>query len=128
MGWAYKRVVGHDEYERQLDADRRASRAKEYFSARPWWVAKDLWDGGFSLPKPEISASPKIEVKKPLQLYLVSVEHIVRIRTTEFLVLAETHDEARNAVQTGYGLIATQCVEVEGPFRNGTVLMLRHNV
>jgi hypothetical protein len=210
---AYKRIA---EFERQLEADARARGPKEYFAARPWWVAKDTWDGGWAGPgdfsSPHTSLPPAkyiikllqlrlphrkmrsiqvlrnatgynimksrdivntleqirkshnpnpnsvvvevlgmtqdewVEFSKwfefgstnkkskkkptPLQLYLVTGVDMHNAET-QFLVLAENEVEARDAAESDYVLLCvktTECTEVKGPFKNGTILMLKHVV
>ena len=201
-----------EKFERRMAKRRMANSVKKYFDERPWWVAKDTWDGGGPPPAPAPSpyqrtylirllrlrqpdlkshsiqilqdatgytatksrdavntleqirksinpnpSSVAIEVldmsqtewvefakwfefastsqkaqKKPtpLQLYLVFASDFTLNpkRETQFLVLAENENEARNSVNTNYSSTATKCIEVKGPFKNGTVLMLKHVV
>ena len=125
---------------------------KIYFATRPWWVAKDLFDGGgwpgvedFSLPPPQSSGAEEqialpqtpedyslpapqtpVEEKKKqvaLQLYLVMGKTVSLLY--EVVLLAENETAAREIIEEKYDLIISNCKEIKGPFKNGDVLMTK---
>ena len=96
-----------------------------------WWVAKDLFvDDDFSrslspLSVPDIRINPPKEKQVALRLYSVIGKSIGRIRAFEIILLAENENKAKAAAQSECGVDANSCKEIEGPFKNGTILMMK---
>lgn len=119
------------------------SAEKKYFSARPWWVAKDTFaddwgpSWGQSIPLlsvPDIRINPpkekKFSVPKEkkkqvaLRLYSVTGKSIGQLY--EIILLAENENKALAAAKSNCGIDADSCKEIEGPFLNGHILMMKY--
>lgn len=91
-----------------------------------WWVAKNAYSGGWgqSIPQLPIPASlPKKKKKQvALKLYMVNGESSYHVY--EVILLAENETKAVNVTDAAYGFSHHSCVEVKGPFKNGTILMM----
>ena len=98
-----------------------------------WWVAKDLFvDDDFSrslspLSVPDIRINPPVDKKKQVALRLYSVigQSIVGSGSFEIILLAENENKAKVVAQSECGVDANSCKEIEGPFKNGTILMMK---
>jgi len=123
-----------EEYEKNM----RERAAKKYFKTRPhwvgkelwsYWVAKDTWDGDwrgpgdFSLPMPPVN--PPREEKKQVAVEVYRVIGEAPGHFYEVVLLAENEFNAIEAIKMTYGFTPSSCVKVKGPFKNGTILMMK---
>lgn len=126
--WAYVRKK--DEHEEREERNRVAYwqklRADNYFATRPWWIAEDTFSGDWGGPGDFSNplVAPKKEKKQvAVQVYLVTGEAPGHIY--EVVLLAENEFNAIEAIKMTYGFTPRSCVEVKGPFKNGTILMMK---
>jgi len=101
-------------------------------------VAQDLWIGdpgpgpykGPSTSKPmqpQQIINPRPTGKKQIALRLYSVRCESPGQLKEFLLLAENNDKANSIVKDVYGYTVLSVSELSGPFKCGSVLMIRDN-
>ena len=106
-------------------------RAKSYFAIQPWWVAKDTEDYGHHpkiLPQ-SIAALPiptSLPKKKQVALKLYSITGKSIGHLYEIILLAENENKATSAAQSSCGVDSDSCKEIEGPFENGHILMMKY--